>query len=312
MNCTTRHWSIIFSILLIVAFSRFIFGEQLRKTGTVGYTFLELPVTARQMGMGEAVGSLDVFPGIMPLFINPGVMGFQRGSVLGVSSSRWLADINHYCAGIIIPTQTIGNFGISINYVDYGDFQLVEENAVSATGTYTAQSLSTGITYARQLTDKFAWGLRLNWIHETIYNYSSQNLLMDVGVLYYTGFRSLRLGGYINNFGVDSRYIADAFKMPTELRLGMAYDLINGSTHAVTLCTEMSHPSDNPERLHLGLEYRYEHFLYLRMGYKYKFDEDPLSFGAGLSWLDYRLDLGVSPFGCFPTVYLITFQREFN
>jgi hypothetical protein len=286
-------------------------GGNFQKSGTVGYTFLELPASARQTALSEAVGSLMEQTGILPLFANPGVLGFQQDWVAGLSSSRWLADIQHHLAGIVIPAGIAGRFGIGLNYVDYGTIPLAEKNSTTKIGDYTAQSLAIGITYARQLTHRFAWGIRFNWVSETIYEYSSSNLLLDIGVLYLTGFKSLRIGGYINHFGMDACYLSDAFKMPSELRLGLAYDFLNSEKQLLTLAVEMEHPSDTPERIHLGLEYRFADFLYLRGGCKFQVDEDPYAVGAGIVWKRYLLDFAVVPFGRFPTVYHLTFQKEF-
>ncbi len=288
---------------------------QFRKTGTVGYTFLEIPVTARQAALGQAVGSLVNHGAILPLFVNPATLGMQSGIGVGVTSSNWIADIRHHVAGVTFSTGSIGNFGIGINFVDYGDIPRTELTTSSgeytSLGAYTAQSAAVGITYSRQLTDKFAWGLRTNWVRETIFEFSSSNVLVDLGVIYFTGFKSLRIGGYINHFGLDSKFIGDSFKMPTELRLSFAYDLLATENHFLILIGEVSHPSDNPERIHMGLEYQLAGFLFFRTGYKWNFDEDPFAFGAGIMWKKYMLDVAVIPFGRFPSVMYLTFQKEF-
>lgn len=286
-----------------------------KKVGTVGYTFLKLPVTARQAAMGETAGGIVRNAGIMPLFLNPAVLGFQKTNAVGFGGANWIADINHYVFGATYQLASLGAIGIGINYVDYGNMPHTERTGAGGEytqlGTYTAQSKAIGLTYSRQLTNKFAWGLRLNYIREDIYHYSSTNVLADVGVLYYTGFNSLRIGGFINNFGVDSRFIGDTFKMPTELRLNLAYDLVNSKANRFTLAMEMVHPSDNVEKVHIGFEYGFKGMLFLRGGYRYKYDEDTFAFGGGIRWHNTDINLAVTPFGRFPTVYRVGAAYEF-
>ncbi len=289
---------------------------QFRKTGTVGYNFLKVPVTARQMALGEAAGALTNASGIMPLFLNPAVLGFCESKGFGYAYTPWLADISHRAAGTYFSLGQYGSGGISLNYFDYGTITKTTHGGnlgeYRVIGNYTAQSLSLGVTYARRLTDRFAYGTRLHYVKETIDVYSSDNLLLDMGIFYHTGFNSLRLGGFISNFGVDARFIGDYFKMPTELHLSLAYDLIQNASHLLTLTTEVSHPSDNLEQIHTALEYRFAQHLYLRSGYKFGSDEDNFACGGGLSWQGFLFDVAFLPFGRFPGVFCFTFQKEFN
>lgn len=121
----------------------------------------------------------------------------------------------------------MGACGVSINRLDLGE--MVETlnadvdnpgGAYIVRGTYTADALAIGLSFAQQATAWFAYGLTLRYVRERISVYTSDNLLVDLGMLYPTGFRSFRLGGYVHNFGVDSRYIGDSFKMPMVFRLG--------------------------------------------------------------------------------------------
>ena len=314
MNCNRNYKGILWLFIIAVINSSVGFS-QFRKTATVGYTFLEIPVTARQAALRYAAGSLVRNSGQMALFMNPAVLGFQTQSSVSISNSAWIADIQHYGAGFALTGERIGNFGVSLNYFDYGEIPQTE--LVSAlgeyrrVGNYTAQSVSIGVSFGRQLTDRFAWGLRSKWIQERIHEFSSQNILIDIGVLYYTGFHSLRIGGYINNFGLDSRYVGDTFKMPTELRLSFAYDIWEKPEHFVTVIGEVSHPSDNPEKLHLGIQYQLHEILRFYAGYQYPADEDPYSLGLGLRMHGYTIDLALIPFGRFPSVFYITLQKEF-
>ena len=52
--------------------------------------------------------------------------------------------------------------------------------------------------------------------------YSANNVIMDLGFLYMTGIHSLRIGAFLQNFGLDTKYIDQKFKMPQLMKLGVS------------------------------------------------------------------------------------------
>jgi len=104
-------------------------------------------------------------------------------------------------------------------------------------------------------------------------------------VLYYTGLGSLRIGASIQNFGVETKYINDPFKMPSVLKLGIASELIGNmqSEIRVTGIVEALHPNDGDERLNAGLEVGWKNMVMLRGGYKFFYDEETWSLGVGVT-----------------------------
>lgn len=294
-------------LLLILLTGVLLQAGSFRKTGTVGYTFLELPAMARQASLGDAVGTVVEGGAVLSLFANPGILGLQTGWHFGADYSHWIADIQHNTAGLVIPAGIMGNVGIGVNVVNFGDMTHTNVEG-DVLGSYSAQSIALGVTYSRLLTDKFSWGIRLNGVRETIHTYLSQNILVDMGIYYLTGFKSLRIAGYINHFGVDGKFIRDSFKMPTSLRLGMACDLWDSPWYRLTTAMELSHTADNPERLHITAEQVILNKFYIRSAFKTPVDEDAWSLGAGLVWGKIRVDAGVIPFGRFPAVYSFGLQ----
>jgi opacity protein-like surface antigen len=283
-----------FSILLLILFMAVSASQaQFRKVGTTGYVFLEIPVTARMAAMGEtSVALTDV--GAEALFTNPSLLGYAvfRHNI-HASYANYLADIQHQALGYGIQLTPIGAFGISINRLNLGE--MVETvnadpnnpgGGYLIIGKYSADALAVGLTYARKATTWFSYGITAKYVRERISIYESNNVLVDIGVIYCTQFHSLRIGGYIQNFGVDSKYIGDTFKMPTTFRLGAAAELVgdpNAPTR-LTLSVDALHPSDYTERLNVGTEYWIQNILALRAGYKFNYDEEGWTLGMGLKW----------------------------
>ena len=281
-----------FYILLLILFMAVSASQaQFRKVGTTGYVFLEIPVTARMAAMGEtSVALTDV--GAEALFTNPSLLGYAvfRHNI-HASYANYLADIQHQALGYGIQLTPIGAFGISINRLDLGE--MVETVNADPNnpggryliiGKYSADALAVGLTYARKATTWFSYGITAKYVRERISIYESNNILVDIGVIYCTQFHSLRVGGYIQNFGVDSKYIGDTFKMPTIFRLGAAAELVGdpNTPTRLTLSVDALHPSDYTERLNVGTEYWIQNILALRAGYKFNYDEEGLTIGGGL------------------------------
>jgi len=275
-------------LLLLLLISSVLMGQEFKKNATAGFVFLELPITARSAGMGESSIALTDMEA-SGQFVNPAALGFAKSNhSFSVSYSSWIADIKHYVTNYSINTD-YGTFGIGAIIMDYGDMprtkKIAGQRLYEVLGNFQANSIALGISYSKQLTDKFSFGVTGKYVREKIDIYSASNFLFDGGIQYYTGLQSLRIAATITNFGVDTKFINDKFKMPAMLRLGMAAEIFGGfeQDYRVTTAVEMIHPNDGDERLNVGMELSYKKMVDLRGGYKFFTDEESYSFGVGLN-----------------------------
>ena len=299
-------------------------SAQFRKVGTTGYVFLEIPVTARMASLGEtSVAFMDA--GAEALFTNPALLACMNSQhSLNASYANYLADIQHQAVAYGIKLARIGAFGISINRLDLGE--MVEtmnadrENPGGRyliTGKYNADALAVGLSYANQPTNWFAFGITAKYVRERISVYESNNLLLDIGMVYLTRFRTLRIGGYIQNFGVDSKYIGDTFKMPMIFRLGATMELLGDTNtpNRLTVAVDALHPSDYSERLHVGAEGWLQNLIALRVGYKFNYDEEGLTAGLGIKWKmsqnQLALDLAYTDYSRLESVLRVSLNAQF-
>ncbi len=264
------------------------FAQDFKRTATTGFVFLEIPVSARSAALGEAAVALSDL-GAEGVFVNPATVGFAPEThSASFSYSPWFAEIAHLGASYAYHSP-LGVFALSAVVMDYGSMdryiRIPGSRSFESSGTFTAQSAAYGLTYSKQLTDRFSFGLTLKYVHETIDSYRATNVVFDGGVLYYTGFSSLRLAAAIQNFGTDAKFINDAFKMPALLRLGVAMEVLGSmkTDSRLTALVEAIHPSDADERINVGMEFVWMKMISLRGGYKFLYDEESYSFGIGLS-----------------------------
>ena len=263
-------------------------AQEFRRTGTAGFVFLELPVSARSAALAEATTAFsDV--GAEGIFQNPSAIGFLKGTHSATFSyAPWIADINHFAAGYAYATP-VGVFAVGAVAVDFGSMpRTVREpgqTVFAVTGEFEARALAAGLTYANRLTEQFSFGLTAKYASETIDTYTADNIVFDGGVLYHTGLGSLRIAGALQNFGTDARYISDPFRMPAMLRIGMAGEVFGegGAEVRLTASAEALHPTDGEERINTGLEAAWRETVVLRAGYKFLYDEESFSLGIGIT-----------------------------
>ena len=58
--------------------------------------------------------------------------------------------------------------------------------------------------------------------------------------------------------------------------------IFHSGSHRLSLALDIVHPNDSPEHTNLGLEYALYERFFLRSGYRFNYDEENISFGAGL------------------------------
>lgn len=291
-------------------------AQEFKSTATAGFVFLEVPVTARTAALGEASLALSNV-NAAAVFTNPGALGFTTQShSFTASYAPWLADIKNYASSYSVKTDA-GVFGIGLVAFDYGTIPRTVvasgQKVFDVTGTYTAGSTAVGVTYARMLTQEFSFGTTIKYAEERIDTYRASNILFDGGILYYTGLGSFRIAAAIQNFGVNTKFINDEFKMPAVLKMGVAAEIIDDKEagYRITLTGEALHPNDNNERVNVGMEIAWNELLSLRSGYKFFYDEESYSFGFGLNpqfTVPIDIDFAYADYGRLGTVSRMTIQ----
>ena len=291
-------------------------AQEFKKTATAGFTFLQIPETARTAALGEASIALSD-QNSSSIFNNPAGLGFMKNShSLSISYAPWFADIKNYATSYAYNTG-FGVIGVGMFMMDYGEMPRTViaggQKVYNVVGSFNANSLALGVSYSRMLTDRFSFGVQLKYVQEKIDIYKADNILFDGGVLYYTGLSSLRIAATIQNFGVNSKFINDEFKMPAVLRLGAAAEVLGDfdSDYRVTVVAEAVNPNDGDERVNLGTEIGWKNIVVLRGGYKFFYDEESYSFGVGINTpipIPLILDFAFADYGRLGNITRFTLQ----
>jgi hypothetical protein len=230
-----------------------------------------------------------------------------------------------------MPIDMTGGFAaISIYSLNTGDMDETTIFNPEGTGrTFSAQDLAIGLTYSQSITDRFSTGATWKFINESYADISASTWAFDVGTIYRTEFKDVRIGMSITNFGPDIKFITESAPLPMTFHLGIAGEAIDNDTHKLTLGFELSHPNDNLEKFNFGTEYWWKKMVALRAGIKTVPDtagsvmEIPLTglhmidwnVGAGyimpISTYTFKIDYALSKQPYFDPVHRFTFGMEF-
>jgi len=299
------------------------------RIGQTGWQFLHLPTSARTAALADVKSGLT-HNDVMAIFNNPANMAEVENVDISVSQINYVADISYLTAAVAKNFGAWGNFGLFLANLDIGDMvrtQNVYDVELDLTqrsgdmGTFTAGDIMMGLSYARFVTDRLMIGGNISYIEEKLDDTKVKNWNTDFGLYYKTGFRSLRLSMIARNFGPDTEFtgftelygIPQSVRMPIDFRLGVGYDILESTEdfqQRLTAYFEGVHPNDGPERVHTALEYNLLNVLSLRGGYKFNYDEQGLTLGAGVDFnmggMTGRIDYAYLDYGRLTNVHLFT------
>lgn len=286
-----------------------------QKVGSTSMQFLKVMPSARGAALGEAYSVLG--SGADAVHWNPAGIVHVNGHEFGATYINWLMDARQGSFAYAFRLGRLGALGFQLQYVDFGEFEettnerpfINNPDAPGLTGrTFRPNSILIGTAFARELTDRFAIGFGIKYARESLFDQATvsaavrqgtiedvntwaSGLLFDFGIRYATGFRSIEVASVVQNFGPDVTYAVESYPVPLMFRVGISGNLIGREALFITgnpntrvrAAVDLFHPNDYAQQLHGGIEYTYLEVFSLRGGYKFFYDSDGLTLGAGVS-----------------------------
>ncbi|MBL0332929.1 MAG: type IX secretion system outer membrane channel protein PorV [Chlorobiota bacterium] len=305
-------------------------------TGGSAVPFLLIAPSARYGGMGEM--GTAIADDEHSTHYNIAGLAYQNHTKVGLSYSKWLpqfnADLHYgYLTGCTYMPSLGGTLSGEFTYLDLGEFQRTFENGALGE-KFRSVEYALAVGFATKLSDEFGAGIQGRFINSMLSSIgvgqekqsgSGASVGFDLGVLWnpnlkIDGFpeKPLKVGATFTNIGPKIFYIdiAQADPLPTTLRTGIAFHLLQDEFNDMTIGADITkllvnRPSKDlvdpvPKslwtswgngkgvELSLGAEYWYEKLVALRAGY---FTESAaggnrkfLTFGAGLRYDIYGID----------------------
>ena len=284
-------------ILLNLAQGQFV--SNVSKVGITAATFLEIEVGARAIGMGGAF--VAVANDATAIFWNPaGIARLPRGEAILIHTN-WLVETNFDFSGIVIPAGYMGSFAVSVTSLRTDEMEVRTVLKPEGTGEkFSYGDLSAGLSYAKNLTDRFSIGINAKYISQRIWHMDAKGYALDIGTLFRTQFNGMVIGMTISNFGaslklegrdvfvnydeapqfggsndrIPASKLTDKFPLPLLFRVGVAMDILKSGSNRLTIAADAAHPNDNTEYINMGMEYVFNKNIALRFGYKNLFTLD--------------------------------------
>ena len=290
------------------------FGREVQKVGTTSLQSLKVSSSVRAAALGDAYCS--VADDIQSIFWNPaGIIHIEGYSAL-LSHVNMPADVQLNNLALVKNLGDRGVLGFHVIAMNTDDMVVRTWQRPEGTGEYfIAYDVVAGISWAKRLTQSFTFGFNFRIVNTGLEDAKFTGALADIGTLYETQVRSLKLGFAVQNFGPDINYGGDyldwldkglrgrseprtndyhAAPPPTIYRIGLSMNVfeMTGIERPEgfdgLFAFEMSHPNDSRERLNFGLEIGYREMLFLRGGHKlnygsiFGYDEERWTGGFGL------------------------------
>ena len=178
-------------------------GQQ--KVGTTAASFLGIGVGPRAVAMGGAYTALS--DDVTSLYWNPGAFSRTAKNQFMITHSDWLLNTSFNWVGLMLNLDDANAIGFSFTFLDYGDEEITTVEFPEGIGqTWSAHDFAAGVSYGRNLTDRFSFGGSAKYIRQRIWNEVATSVALDVGLLFITQFNDMRLAMNISNFGNDMKF----------------------------------------------------------------------------------------------------------
>lgn len=276
-----------------------------RRAATTAAPFLKLGDDARSAGMAGASVALSAawdvgWAGAGNVQVNAASLAGALEQSLVLSHERRMADLRHGSASLSLPLSEKWGLALGAAWLQAPDQEITTLEEPEGTGaTYAYGDLALRASLATRLTDRLAVGGTVKWVRQDLHREHAQGAALDLGLLLDTGWRRLRLGMAVANFGPRLRLdgedlLVDGgdgrpalletqdFQLPLLFRVGLSDRLWEKGGHRLDAALQAEHPNDSRQNLRLGLEYAWRERFFARGGRHLRRDLEQAALGLGL------------------------------
>ncbi len=289
-------------LLLLLTFlgaSKVVFAGNPDRQGEAGAYELLLNPWARSAGLN--LMNTAMVTGVEATFHNVAGLSRINNTEFGLTHSIYLQGTGLGINSLALATKmgSSGALGINLTALSFGKIPVTTTGEPEGTGaTYSPTFFNLGISYAKTFENKVSVGLTLRVINEALPTVSAFGFAIDAGVQYVNGSKTyperFKLGILLRNIGDRMRFggqgltfpttnpdgtynyqltyakQAQAFELPSQLLLGIAYDLMPQETAKLTFLANFTANSFGNDDIGGGLEFSLNKQFALRGSYRYE------------------------------------------
>lgn len=278
-------------LIIILLASAFALAQS---AGNSGLSFLKFGFGARNIAMGDA--GVAASNDLSALFYNPSRLVSTEMNEVMFMHNEWIQDVRSEVGGIKWNMFNLP-WAVGFNVTTVDDIP-VRERPGDPISTFNANyffgSLSSGFT----VIDDLDFGATFKYLYEGLLNDESTGYGFDFGLNYATPIEGLTASTVIRNVGSMSELKVEKTKLPTEFRLGGAYNFgLKTSMLDFIIVGEFQKYLDTDD-IHLigGGEIVYNETFAARVGYQSGYEARNFTGGVGIMWNNLRFDYAYMPF----------------
>ncbi|MCX8106719.1 MAG: PorV/PorQ family protein [Ignavibacterium album] len=331
--------TLIILIISVLTLSLRINAQGVNYVGTSVANFLKIGLSAKSVAVAEA--DITIADDASTLYLNPGSVSWLEKSSATFSYVQWLVQTNLSYFSIVLPTD-YGNLGFDIAYFGSGDIKETTLLRQEGTGrVVSASDLSIGLVYAKNLTDRFSFGLKLKYLSENLASVSASTFAFDIGSVFVTSFlNNMKIGITLSNFGGSLRFEGNdllvtqvvpgsttnkqvpailqtnSWNLPLLFRIGISTTALELDNYKLAINYLIVDSRDYDVRHNVGASFNIYDLVTLRGGYRFNYDEATFSAGIGIKTKtdfigDLSLDYAYTDFGRLNGINQFTLSINF-
>jgi hypothetical protein len=192
--------------------------------GRTGYSFLEVPVAARQAAVGGynvSIRDKDVAMG----YSNPALLHDTVHKTVSFTYQPFFADIKKTTLfGAYKLNDDKGTVSVGLNYFSYGKIDQIDASGNATGAVFSPNEYAVIVGYAKGQ-GPFSMGANLKYVHSSIETYNASAVMLDFGALYKHPKQQLTVGLTFKNVGFNlNNYVkGQAVNLPFDIQLGATY-----------------------------------------------------------------------------------------
>lgn len=229
--------------------------------GESAVPFLLIGPNSLNAGMGET--GTGMVNDASAMFWNPAGLGFQKGTQVSITHSPWLPGLGlsdlfyDFLAGKYYMKKLKGTLGVSITYLNIGTIIQTDEFG-NEIGKYQAFDGALAVGYGTKVSRDLGVGIVTRFIYSKLAvdpvageqgTGTAYDLSFDLSMLWRPTKTKMKflnnkfgLGVNLSNIGPKVTYVDNdqADPLPTNLRLGFAYDIYQSEFNNLTLTADFA------------------------------------------------------------------------
>ncbi|MBQ2375108.1 MAG: type IX secretion system protein PorQ [Bacteroidales bacterium] len=296
--------------------------------GNAIYSVLSLHPSAKTAALG-----LDFLPcfsdDITAIINNPSTLRKENHNDIGITYTTLFSGINQASLAYSHTLNKIGGLALGVQYLNYGSFDMTEENG-DIVGKFNAADYVFTLSWGKMLDSNVYIGANLKPVFSQYESYNSFALAIDLAASYQSSDRTWAISLMARNMGKQIKKLANEdFSLPFDLQLAASKKLAHAPLTiyaAITNLHQWNLREDDPlnprdeidlngeitkenkfvgildntfRHLQVGVEFTPSKYFYIAAGYSWKqnremylkdaFSLAGLSYGIGINYSRFRL-----------------------